>query len=637
MAETPYDILKGYWGYSTFRPLQEQIIREILEKKEVVALMPTGGGKSICFQVPALMQKGVTLVISPLIALMNDQVAQLRRRGVRAQCIHSGLHFKEIERTLDEAMFGNLKLLYLSPERLRSPNFSLILERLPLEYIVVDEAHCISMWGYDFRPAYLKIAEIRKWHPQVPMVALTATATDEVVQDIQEKLAMKDPIIYRAGFLRPNLKFGVLTVEDKRARCIGLIQKLKGSAIVYVRNRRLTRELAEMLQARGYIATYYHAGLDAEIRHQREISFLNGDIQFMIATNAFGMGVDKPDVRMVIHYDPPDNLEAYYQEAGRAGRDGKDAYAIILFQGNDQIKLEQNFDREFPSMPEIRRVYRALANYLKLAVGSGEGLTVPFDFSRFIQEYNLDSRETYDVFRILEQDGWIYLSDSFYIAAKARFVVNREVLYDYQIRHANREKIIKAMLRLYQGITSDLTSIKEEYIATLLNKPKKEIVRLLRELQQDNIIEYLEATDQPRITLLRERVHADNFNIDQKVFHFRKERKREGIDQILAYINTSECRQRFLLHYFNDPLEADCGVCDRCKEAGRKKMNRGDYLSVRKRIFEKLKIKDYPVSQLVNEFEQMERNWAITVLQYLLNEEAIFKYNGYLKLKSERI
>lgn len=634
VVNSPHEILKTYWGYSTFRPLQEQIIQEVLAGKEVIALLPTGGGKSICFQVPALLRDGLSLVISPLIALMNDQVAQLRKRGIRASCIHSGLHYKEIERILDAAIFGQLKLLYISPERLQSKSFANVLERLPLSQIVVDEAHCISMWGYDFRPAYLQINEVRKWHPKVPLMALTATATEQVITDIAARLSLRDPVVYKAGFLRPNLKFGVLNVEDKRAKCISLLTKSKGAGIVYVRSRRQTREIAQLLKTRQISATYYHAGLNPEMRQKHEEAFLSGKTQVMIATNAFGMGVDKADVRMVIHFDLPENLESYYQEAGRAGRDGKDAYAIVLFHEQDRIKLEQNFDREFPSFEEIRRVYRALGNYFKLASGGGEGQAFPFDFNQFITQYQLHAQETWSILKIIEQDGWIYLSDGVYQSSRLRFIVDREILYDYQLRNKNKDVLIKLLLRLYQGILNDLVAIKEKALSDLLHRPVAEVINGLHELHRDGMAEYLEQDDQIKLTMLRQRVNVENFSIDQSLYRFRKKRRREGIDQILAYIETEGCRQRFMLHYFDDQLEVDCGVCDQCKAAGRVRMKTSDYQVLKEMIFERLDKKQYPVQELISEFPAGKRQWVITVLQYLLNEEAVIKYNGVLMHKN---
>ncbi|NND33065.1 MAG: ATP-dependent DNA helicase RecQ, partial [Saprospiraceae bacterium] len=413
-SPSPLNVLQNYWGYSSFRPLQAQIIDEVLLNKDIIALMPTGGGKSICFQVPALIREGLTLVISPLIALMNDQVAQLKSRQIEAACIHSGLHVREVDRIISKAQFGGLKLLYISPERLQSSAFIPALQRMPVSQIVVDEAHCISMWGYDFRPSYTMISDLKKWHPKAAIIALTATATEPVIKDIAAKLDLENPSIFKSGFLRPNLKFGVLKPEDKKAKCISLLQKMQGAAIVYVRNRRQTQELAEILTRRGLAATYYHAGLPVEERRKREQSYMQGEKEIIVATNAFGMGIDKSNVRMVIHYDLPENLESYYQEAGRAGRDGKDAYAIVLFHEQDRIRMERQFDREFPSMPEIKRVYRALGNYFKLALGSGEGQAFVFDFNKFVTTYQLNVQETWSILRILQQDGWIYISDGVY-------------------------------------------------------------------------------------------------------------------------------------------------------------------------------------------------------------------------------
>ncbi len=592
--------------------------------------MPTGGGKSICYQVPALMLDGLTLVISPLIALMTDQVENLKNRNIRAACIHSNMHYREMERILDSAQFGGMKLLYISPERLQSRDFWTRLKQLPVKLLAVDEAHCISMWGYDFRPSYLKIAEVKTLFPDLTMVALTATATEFVLEDIGRRLEMTDPVVYRSSFFRSNLKFGVLSPEDKLERVARLMKKVKGPAIIYVRNRRQTREIAMYLSRRGVQAGYYHAGLEGPVRNERQSQFMQGSLQVMVATNAFGMGIDKSDVRMVIHFDLPDSLEAYYQEAGRAGRDGKDSYAILLYQERDYHKLLSQFEQTFPDMSEVRRIYRALGNYLKLALGSGEGATYPFEVVDFARAYDLDTFLTWNALKILEQAGWIALSEGLYQPSRLHIPVDKTVLYDYQLRNPGKDRVIRAILRLYQGVMSDYAVIKERQIESLLGDVSIKLRQVLMELQQDQIVDYIPSNDQGRITLLQPRVHHDNLTIDHDLLAFRKKCRKKGIENIREYVHLTDCRQGYLIRYFGDHSVTRCGICDNCRKAEQNDAEGDDFHILKEQITASLHQSERTISELKQLFDPDQHQMVISVIQKLIDEELIVKRDNTL-------
>lgn len=620
MNQTPLDVLQRYWGYHDFRPVQEDIINCFLNGSNIVALLPTGGGKSVCYQVPAIIREGLTIIISPLIALMNDQVDGLLSRGVKAACIHSGMHKNEIARVVDAALFGNLKMLYLAPERVQSNRFLPALARMPVSQVVVDEAHCISMWGYDFRPAYLKIESIKSLHPDAPIMALTATATPEVLDDIVDKLGLETPKIFQGDFLRPNLKFGVIQPADKRAECLNLLKRSKGSTIVYVRNRRLTQELAHMLRKRGLNAECYHAGLEPQIRSAREKAFYSGEIEHIVATNAFGMGIDKSDVRMVIHYDMPTNLESYYQEAGRAGRDGKKAYAIILFQDSDRITLERNFDIEFPSMEEVRSVYEALGNYLKIATGAGEHTTFPFDISDFADRYHLVLFEVFYVLKLLEKEGWIMISEGAKLQSKFQFIVDKNVLYQFQLRNAeNLDDLVRTMLRMYQGILTDAVVIHESRLASRLDIPVNALINMLESLHHNHIGRYFPARDDQLITWLRPRVFARNLSVDQVALKSRKDRRRQGLETLYEYLELTKCRQAFMLGYFGQSKLQDCGVCDRCVE------NVGRIPNLESILTTQMAQGHNDIKLLVRMNQSVPRQQILDTLQQMLDEERVLK------------
>lgn len=628
---TPIDILQQVWGYPNFRPMQEEIIQSVLDGKDTLALLPTGGGKSICFQVPGLCQEGITIVVSPLIALMKDQVAQLRKRGVSAEALYSGIHFRDIDRILDNCVYGNVKFLYISPERLTTDLMRSRLSQMKVNLLAVDEAHCISQWGYDFRPPYLQIAEVRELLPKAtPMIALTATATAEVVEDIQEKLAFREKNVFAKSFERKNLSYVVLQEDKKLEKCLEILTNVKGSSIIYVRSRRQTQEIAQYLQRRGIAAAAYHAGYDITQRTKRQEDWITGKMRVMVATNAFGMGIDKADVRTVIHLTIPDSLEAYFQEAGRAGRDGKKSYAILLYEEADGAQLDTQFESAFPPISTIRRVYRALGSYLQLALGGGMGETYDFDLVSFAKNFNFKAIEAYNALRILEQSGWIALSEAIYIPATLKILVDREQLYDYQLRNRNMERILKLLLRTHQGAHQNYVFIKERDLAKGLNIQAGQLRKAFLMLHQEKIIDYRPSKEEPQIIFLQERVRPEDVTIDLKRYHFLKERHAFRIQKCKAYAEKAVCRSQQLLHYFNQPDPPRCGHCDVCLGRTESGITTEEYKRYREKIKLVLHYKALPLEKILESFSTKHQEKVLKTLEYLLDE-------GVLEKEEERL
>lgn len=563
-------ILKKYWQYDAFRPLQESIIQSVLDGRDTLALMPTGGGKSICFQVPALARDGICVVITPLIALMKDQVEQLKARGISAVAIFSGMTKREVDIALDNCIYGSVKFLYLSPERLSSDIVQERIRHMRVNLYAVDEAHCISQWGYDFRPAYLNIAQLRLLHPGVPFLALTATATSEVVTDIQEKLAFSQKQVFRKSFFRGNLAYMVFEEEDKMGRMLRIIRRIGGSGIVYVRNRRETQEVTRFLLHEGISADFYHAGLETPLRMEKQAAWKNNHTRVIVATNAFGMGIDKPDVRFVIHLDLPDTLEAYYQEAGRAGRDERKAHAVLLYHKSDRVRLENAFTLSFPPVDFIAMVYQRLGNYYQLAYGAGEQLVLDFDIGDFCNKYKLDAIQTLNALKFLERDGWIGVSDSVYLPSRVKMETNTQELYKFQVQYARFDNLIKTLLRSYGGAFDHYVPIREQELAKRTGTSYKAVVQSLEQLQQLEIISYLPKTDHPQLTFLRPRVDNRHLHIDRQYIETRKTVKRGQLDSVFGYLETAGCRSSYLLTYFDESDAPPCGSCDRCIRAQKK-------------------------------------------------------------------
>lgn len=635
-----HDILKKYWGFSEFRPLQEDIIQAALNQKDCLALLPTGGGKSICFQVPAMVMEGICVVITPLIALMQDQVNQLTNRGISAVAIYSGMSKRQIDILLDNCIYGSIKFLYISPERLKTKLLIDRAKQMKISLLVVDEAHCISQWGYDFRPAYLEIQNFKTLFPTIPCMALTASATINVKKDILAKLELKSPAIFQKSFSRPNLSYSILWEENKDLKLAQMILKVGGTSIIYARNRRKTQEITKMLLDKGIKVNFYHAGLSAEKRTKRQKDWIENQIQCIVATNAFGMGIDKSDVRLVVHVDLPDSIEAYYQEAGRAGRDEKKAFCVILIEKNDLIELRLQWQKSFPTADIIKRTYQSISNYLQIAEGSGEMATYNFDWQEMVSRYQLPSSETFYALNTLETEGLILMSDAMQNPSKIKIIVNPTKLYDFQIRNEKFESLIKYLLRQFGGnLYQQFVTISESTISQQFKAPIADIERSLQLLDKFEILEYEKQNNQPTITFLTPRASIHNLPINWQTYIAKKEASKTKIEAIEIYVKQDQfCRTKQISAYFGEYIINSCGICDICIQEKRENSGKSHpegNVQERKLILQYLKNGPINLSDLVDCLRPLSKSEAIKVIQYSLERgEIVYSETETLTLAS---
>ena len=633
MTDDYRKILKDYWGYDNFRGIQEDIIRSIGSGRDTLGLMPTGGGKSITFQIPAMAKDGLCIVITPLIALMKDQVRNLRDRGIKAIAIYSGMTREEIIIALENCIFGNYKFLYISPERLDTEIFRIKLRSMKVSMITVDESHCISQWGYDFRPAYLKISEIRNLLPGVPVLALTATATPEVVKDIQQRLAFKEENVFRMSFERKNLAYIVRRTESKQEELLHILKHVDGSAIVYAHNRKRTKEYAQLLNENGITATFYHAGLNNETKDQRQKSWVKGETRVMVATNAFGMGIDKPDVRLVVHVDIPDSPEAYFQEAGRGGRDGKKAYAVLLYARSDKATLKKRITDTFPEKDYIRTVYEHLNYYYQMAMGDGLGCTREFNIDEFCRNFKHFPIQVDSALKILTRAGYLEYTDEQDNNSRLMFTLTKEELYRIHETSPETEKLINIILRSYTGVFTEYAYINEETLSLRTGMTRQQVYDTLISLTRRRILHYIPGKKTPYIIYTRERQEADRLIFTKEVYEDRKESFIRRIEAMTEYAETEDkCRSRMLLLYFGEKNEHNCGQCDVCLSSHSSGIKQGVFDEISRAIEETLKEKDMTTSALMEKLESYDKENVTKVLSYLLAEEIIHQKNGMLSL-----
>ncbi|CAI8333491.1 MAG: ATP-dependent DNA helicase RecQ [Cryomorphaceae bacterium] len=631
------DVLKKYWGHTQFRLKQQEIISQVIDKKDTLALLPTGGGKSICFQVPALMQEGICLVISPLIALMDDQVRFLKSKGIKSIAITSGMHYNEIDTALTNCIYGGVKFLYLSPERLQNELVQTRIKEMNINLITVDEAHCISEWGHNFRPAYRHISEIREIIPNAPVLALSATATTSVIDDIQNNLDFKAHNLIQSSFVRENLSYVVDNTEDKKSRLLKLVDKIKSSVIVYVGSRKAAKEIANFLLNNNYSANYYHGGLASKVRTEIQESWTKNQTRIIVTTNAFGMGIDKADVKLVVHLELPSTIEAYFQEAGRAGRDGKQSYAFLLANKSDVKKQQDLLTLRYPTITEIKTVYQNLANYLQIAENDLPEQAISFDMLSFTERYKTSNLKIYNILKYLEKEEHIKLSEAIYSPSKLMIKVSNAELYKFQIANKYYDNFLKILLRSYSNLFNNYVIINEQEIASRLKVSTKEVVRLINKLMQLEIVKYTHENNNSLITYLKARKDTDKLYLAEKKWEERKKYEQEKLDKITNYIiNKSSCRSKLLLDYFGEQESNKCGKCDFCINEKRNNIKESEYKEMTDKLENILKDKELTIEDICLLMPNYNDQKIISIIQYLFDNDRVGKFGNKYQWKSNK-